>query len=334
MEGGKANDLAARVINFVRRRTSPEFRYKVKRALRRVDNPEVRNARRLVKRMRTDPADVLYLGDSLASAVGLDDTDPRPLHQMVADELAGTATVYTVADGGYGPELYESFLRLVEATSARPLILHDIGPRILHPLIAHPTYGKQAAIPVIHRLDPNGATWRMRASIPRATSEDFERYYALPHPTILGDNLTVGDYVKPLKNGAGDPEERLRILYAYHHGAKLEPTTPSLQAYVILGHRIRTMGCPTVTFRGPVSIPTGIELFGPEFEGLMDKNWKVMEDLYREALGRDATILESGTIFPPEDFIDVTDGTEHLNDRGRQRLTKMIAEAIRQELGR
>ena len=327
------NNLAAHLINFIRRRTSAKLRYRVKRGLNRIDNPEVRNARRLVKVMRSNPPDVLYLGESLANAVGLDDKDPRRLSQMVADELEGTATVFTVADGGYSPELFEAYLRLVEGTPARPLVLHTMGPRILHPLIAHPTYGKLQALPVIRSLDPGGSTWRMRASLPRATSEDFERYYALPHPTIMGDDLKVGDYVKPLKNGALEPKERLRILYAYHHGARLTPETPSLEAYTGLGRRLRSMGCKTVAWLAPIPIPIGIELFGPEFEQLTYENWDVMKAVYLEA-NPGATIIEAGDIFGLDQFIDVTDGTEHLNDVGRRKTAALLAAGIRQELGR
>jgi hypothetical protein len=317
----------------VRRTTTPKQRAAVRGLLIRVDNPEVRHARRLVKRLRAEPPDVLYLGDSTTLWVSGEDADQRRLGQMIRDELTDVADVEVIAGGGYGPELHEAYLRLVAASSARPLVLHSLCFRVLAPLIEHPAYGKRKELAAVRNLDPEGPLWRLRASVPKPGPEEFERFYRLPHRTLIGD-LTVGDYVQPLKNGSLGPEEFVRMLYAYHHGAELVPDSAGIRAVTELGGRLRELGCRTVAYQTPVPVRTGAELFGPRFEELIRRNWQVMDAAYRQGRGEEATILQTGSVFAPDEFIDPDDASEHLNERGRTRLAKMIAAEVVAELER
>jgi hypothetical protein len=317
----------------IRRATTPKQRAAVRGLLIRLDNPEVRHARRLIRRLRRNPPDVLYLGDSTTLWISGYDSDQRRLGQMIRDELAPLAEVDVIAGGGYGPELHEAYLRLVAGSPARPLVVHTLAFRVLHPLIEHPAYGKRKELAAVRAIDPSTPWWRVRASLQKPGPDEFERYYRLRHKTMLGD-LAVGDYVLPLKNGSLGPEEHLRMLYAYHHGAALTPESRGIDAVTQLGRRLRELGCRAVAYQTPVPVQTGVEIFGPEFEQLIASNWGVMEAAYREGFGPDATILQTGSIFSPEEFIDPADGSEHLNERGRRRLAATVVDAVRAELER
>ena len=315
----------------LRRSVPPRVRVGIRRQLTRLDNPELRNARKLLKRMRTNPPAVLYLGDSTSLFVDPEDADQRRLWHMICDGLA-PRDVHVIAGGGYGPELHAAYLRLLEGTPARPLVLHSLCFRVLEPLIEHPAYGKRKELAAIQRIDPATPSWRIRAMIPRPTQEEFERFYELPHHTLLGE-LKVGDYVRPLKNGGLAPDEHMRLIYGYHHGADLSRSR-GIEAVTRLGRCLRELGCRTVAYQTPVPLQTGVEIFGAAFEELVVENWRVMEAAYREGLGREAAVLQTGTIFAPEEFIDPADGTEHLNEEGRRRLAETIVDAVEAELER
>jgi hypothetical protein len=317
----------------LRRTVPPRLRVGVRRQLTRLDNPEVAHARRLVRRLRGNAPDVLYFGDSTSLFVDPNDADQRRLGHMIRDQLADVADVEVIAGGGYGPELHEAYLRLVQASPARPLVLHSLAFRVLYPLIQHPAYGKRKELATVRDLDPSAPWWRIRASLPKPGPEEFERFYRLPHKTLIGE-MPVGDYVKPLKANSLSPEEKVRLLYAYHHGSELSADSVGVEAVVELGRRLRALGCRTIAYQTPVPIETGIELFGPRFGELISSNWEVMEAAYREGIGRDATILQTGTMFSADEFIDPSDGTEHLNERGRLRLASTIVESVRAELER
>ena len=320
-----------RVSDALRRRISPRVRIAVRHALTRADNPEVRQARGLLKLLRGDPPRILHLGDSTAHEISPNDTDRRSLARMLADELAAVDGVHTIAGGGYGPALHEAYLGLVAAGDARPLIVHTLCFRMLYPLSEHPAYGKRAAMERIRELDPATPPWRVRASLRRPGADAFERYYRLPHETILG-RLTVGDYVRPLRSDSLNPEERLRLLYAYHHGALLSPDSPTLGEVTRLGERLRDLRCRTVAYITAPCVETGVELFGTRFADVVASNQALMEEAYRKGICRDATVLQTGRIFSAEEFVDPADGTEHLNQRGRTRHARIIAEAVVAEL--
>ena len=307
-------------------------RQRARRTVLRLDNRPVADARRLVRRLRRNPPDVLYLGDSQSIWVDPDDGDSRNLAQIISDELGAEVDVYTVAWAGYHNKLHEAYLRFVEATGARPLVLIDIGIRVTYRAwVEHPVHGHREAIAWLERADPTMPWWRIRAGFPRPGPEVWEDFYRWPHPTVLGD-LTIGDYVRPLKNGALSPEERWRLTLAYYHGGPLHPEDPGVRNAASVGRRLREVGCPVVAYHGAMPIERCVEILGPSMVDLVERNYEVLRGAYDEGYGPDATILQTGMAFSTDEFLE--DGSEHMNGRGRRRYGRILAEAIKAELDR
>jgi len=304
-----------------------------RRTVHRLDNRAVADARRMVRRLRQNPPDVLYVGDSQSIWVDPDDGDPRSVAQIIGDELGPDLDLHTMAYAGYHNQLHEAYLRFVEATDARPLVLIDMGIRVTYQIwIEHPVHGHQRALAWLEGIDPATPWWRIRAGFPRPGPEAWEQFYGTPHPTLLGD-LTVGEYVRPLKNGALSPEEHQRLMYAYYHGAPLRPDDIGIANTRNVGRRLRKLGCKAVAYHGPMPIERCVELFGPSIVAMIEGNFQLIRDAYREGLGDPgATVLHTGTEFGTDEFLD--DGSEHLNGRGRQRFGRIIADAIKAELER
>ena len=161
---------------------------------------------------------------------------------------------------------------------------------------------------------------------------EFEAYYDRPHVTLAGD-LTVGDYARPLKARSLPSEQALRLLYAFHHGARLEAGGPALDAVTRLGAAAKALGCPVVAYETPLSVETGERVLGPEFRAVVEHNFAVMRAAFAAGAGEQSEILKTGMSFAEAEFIDPTDGSEHLGEAGRRRLAALLADAVRAQYG-
>lgn len=305
-------------------------RLRVRRALERLDNPELRQARRLVRRLRRGDVDVVYISESTATFVGIDDGDPRHLGQMVIDELAPAHTAL-VAGPGYLSDLLASYVHLVGEAEQLPVVVHPLWVRgTFLPWVRNPIYERSRSGAAVRALDPHTPPWRIRGSFPRL--RDFTEHEQLPHPTLAGD-LKVCDYTGPLRARGAEalaPRDHARLLYAYHHAAT--PSPAGLASVRQLGAALAALGCRTVAYETPISVETGVDLLGEEFAPLHAANMRMVDEAYLDGLGRPGIILPTTASFSPDEFVDPWDGSEHLNGAGRARFAHLIADAVNQVL--
>jgi hypothetical protein len=267
----------------------------------------------------------------MLSFVGSQDVDRRRLDTMVRDGLGPDVSMYVVDGASFNPDLYDAYLRLLEATSHRPLIVVPLWVRgRTAALIEHPVHGHKKALQKIREVDPSKGSWRVHGAWPRPTQSDFDAFYKVPYSTLLGD-WTVSDYVRPIaefKRG-GDEASRIRMSFAYHHGGLLEVDDPGMEAVTRMGRTISELGCPAVVYQTPVPVESGVALFGPELADRTAASFAALNAAYRLGAGEDAEIVESGCCFTESDLIDPADTTEHFNEHGRLRLAEMIVDAIK-----
>ncbi len=300
---------------------------KVRRQVARVDNPEVRKARTLVRRARRSPGEIVALGDSMVSWIAPYDTDRRPFHQMLRESFGSDTPMHVVHGGSYNPPLYNQYLRLLEGHPPPSLVILPLTPRVRTlPWIEHPAHGHQQAIRFLSSLDAGTPPRRIRKGFGPVDAEEFARFYALRFPTWAGD-LTIGDYVHPLKQDRLDEEEAARLLYAYHHGGEIVPGEP-LDMVRELGARLRDLGVPVIVYQTPVPVEKGVELHGPAFRELAERNFTTLEDAFVSGYG-DIEILRTGLDVPTSHFIDWRDGSEHLNQHGRSTIATAVVDAAK-----
>lgn len=282
----------------------------------RVDHPQLRDARRLLG----SRADVVMLGESVLVWVGPHDKDRRTLPAMVADGLEPDASLVAVSGGGYHAELLAAYLELLGRLPHRPraVVLPLWVRGRLQPWMDHPRFGHHDALQRLRLLDPATAPWRVRGSLKRGG--DWAAFYRVPYETLLGPG-TVGDYAVPLKDGSVTGDERMRLLYAYHHGGVVEPS-----AFTTLGAAARALEVPVVVYQAPVSVVTGERVL-PGLAQRVADNFAAADAAFRAAL--DVPVLQTGTAFGEEAFIDPTDGSEHLNEKGRRELADLLVAEVR-----
>lgn len=294
----------------------------------RLDHPQLRDVRRL----RQGTPDVLYVGESVLTFVGPHDKDQRTLPTMLADELGLGPKLLALHGGGYHADLLAAYLEVAATLSHRPKVLVLplwVRGRFL-PWIEHPRFGHVDVLRRLAELRPSDSG--PRGSLRRASPAEFEAYYDRPHVTLAGD-LTVGDYARPLKARSLPSEQALRLLYAFHHGARLEAGGPALDAVTRLGAAAKALGCPVVAYETPLSVETGERVLGPEFRAVVEHNFAVMRAAFVAGAGEQSEILKTGMSFAEAEFIDPTDGSEHLGEGGRRRLAALLADAVRAQYG-
>ena len=303
-----------------------QIAHKVRTQIGRVDNAEVRKARKMARLTRRGALDVAYLGDSTAIWVAPDDEDRRPLHQMIRDELELGSRMHAIYGGSYNPPLFSGVLRQIEARGGRPVILVPLCVRMsTEPWVKHPVHGHQAAATFLASLAPGTPAHRIRMGLPKPTPADWDRFHAIPHPTWAGESLVVGDYVSRLRGMAELDENWVRLLYAYHHGGVIQEGP--LNVVTRMGEQLRELGLPTVAYQTPVPVEKGSEYYGPGFRELAEQNFERLNAAFHAGYGP-IDILETGTIFETREFIDYRDGSEHLNEHGRHRLAAAISAEI------
>jgi hypothetical protein len=320
-----------RLLMWLRVRLGPSYR----RWRKRLDNPEVRAARLVIDRLRTDPPDVVFFGSSETMFVSPKDSDLRTLPQMIDDELGPDASLYCVQGAGYHPKMFHAFIDLMAAQPPRPLILVTLGIRLgFPPWHSHPVHSYPQSLPALRRVDPTRPTSRIRAAVRQPKGRRLERQLAehdkRPYPTWVGD-LTVGDYRRPLKNPTANglsPEEAKRLIYAYHHGGELTPDDPWLECITSLGRALREHGFPAIAYDVPIPVEEGTKLFGPVFVEQSLRSFKAMNDAFIAGYGPTEIVEIGTTLLGTSGFINPDDGIEHFTEEGRSKIAARLAPAI------
>jgi hypothetical protein len=306
------------------------WKWRLKRAWHRLDNPELRQARFLLRALREGDVDVVYISESTATFVGIDDGDSRHLGQIVRDLLQPRRT-HLVAGPGYLADMIGSYVHLLAAAPRLPLVVHPLWVRgTFRPWAENPSYERKAPGAAVRALDPGTPARRVHGSFPRM--RDFSHHEAIPYPTLADETGKVGDYVGRLRSGGLSGHERAELLFAYHHSGR--PSPNGLDSVTHLGRALGEVGCRTVAYETPVNVQTTLDLLGERWRDHHTDNVRALNDAYLAGLGRPGRILPTAWEFTPDEYVDPFDGVEHLNGQGRQRMARLVADAVTEELER
>lgn len=287
----------------------------------RVDGLEFRTARALLRCAEDGPIDILYLGDSMNYAFGVEG-GATTLGEMLAEEFGEHVNIFTIAGGGYHPGLWHAYLSLLSPAQSPRLVIHALGTRIpMRPWAEHPLYHYRQQIEVLRSVAAGAPRRRLHGGFPPPARADIRAYQELRYETLLG-NHTLREYQRLCSSG--EERERVRSLYAFHHTGLLTDDAPGFPALRDFGAELAARDCHVLAFHAPVCMPRGRELLGPEFETIVRHNTAALERTYRTHLGDDAVVLPLTEAFAPSEFVDPDDASEHLNGHGRRRLAKLL----------
>jgi hypothetical protein len=236
----------------------------------------------------------------------------------------------TLKGGGYNPELYGEFVRILGTLPQRPhavVMSLCIRASVTQHVTRHPMYGYAGSIERLRRVSGALPPRRLRSRSPRPSADAFAAFEALEAHTRWGGVKTLGESRDLLRNPPTALEETdsLRLLFDYYHGEAVSPDSPFLAHWTRLGERLTEYGVPVIAYRNPVPVEEGEALFPGEFAAHVEQNFTRIEDAFLARAGSNVTVIDTG-VFPTEEFLDPADATEHLNERGRQHLTQLIAD--------
>lgn len=312
-------------------RTLQAVRPTVKRLRDRFDDPEVRNGRRLVRALRDGPPDVVVFGDSTWLFVAPYDDDQRRLSELVEERLPPGMTMASFIGAGYNSLLMRSFVHLLREHDAHPVVVIPLTARLLASAWRqHPKYNYERPSRILSGVDDTTILRRIRARGTPVTNEEFAAYAARPIETWAG-SMTIGELRSWIldSDGPGPAEEEARrMLYAYHYGEEVRASDKTVGEFEALGRALGELGVDVVAYETGVPIDEGVALWGEQFRERTATTFGLLRDALRQGMGTPVSIIESGTIFKPGEFIDLADGSEHLNQLGRQRYADLIAGRI------
>lgn len=311
------------------------LRRRVRVLRKRLDNLEVRRARIMMGLLRDSPVDVLAIGDSMWAFTAPYDEDQRHLGTMIAHALGPETVMHGVVGAGYNARLIDAYLGLAQRGGFRPVVIVPLTTRLVTVAWSeHPNYAYRAAVRAISRMPGDIPLRRIRKAVRASSPADFEAYDRL-EITAFGETAPIGDFRRRLKQPERfglDREGREKLLYAFHHGERVGPDAPALDAVRQLGRRIASMGSPVVAYETAVPVMRGEELHGPVFRTQTLENQRCVRDAFQEGFGDSVEILRTGSIFSSSEFIDPEDASEHLNAAGRLRLTELLVNAVQRAL--
>lgn len=301
------------------------------RALRaRYDDPEFRQARLLLKRVRSAPPAVLHFGASESIFISPEDEDLRALPGMVRHGLPDPSGYHPVIGAGYPPRLVETYLRLAQPFLAQPpIVLVTIPVRIGYAQwYEHPRYGYGRSLQRVKRLSSKVPPPLVRRRPVRISAEEMAEYDAKPLPSFLG-NHPRSYYRERLRRPDAfglDADDTDRLRYAFYWGGVDDVIDVFLEEVRSLGQYMSDMGIKVVPYHVPIPFEQGRRIWSgfPEF---VTPNVQSIEDAFRKGYG-DVQFGSAGLSMSEECFIDPGDASEHIRDRGRRILAHEILEMV------
>jgi hypothetical protein len=255
---------------------------------------------------------------------------------MIAHDLGSEISMHAVVGAGYNANLIDAYLGLAQRGGFRPkVIIVPLTWRLVTVAWGeHPNYTYREAAKAINRMPGDIPLWRIRKAVRAASAADFDAYDKI-EITVFGETAPIGDFRRRIKQPERygiDRAGREKLAYAFHHGEQVGPDAPRLEAVRQLGRRIASMGSRVVTYETGILLDRGEELHGPVFRTQTLQNHASVREAFQEGFGASVEILQTGAVFPNEEFIDPEDGVEHYNAAGRLRLNELIVDAVKRAL--
>jgi hypothetical protein len=274
-------------------------------------------------------ASVVLFGDSVSVRVAREDSDRRTLQKMVEQELYQKAIPANYFSGkGFHLRLFMHLISAMRVRDKKPdLVVVPINLRCFSPQwMYHPhwqfekdirKFCKKFKVPYI----------KTNVKLP----ESSEEYWKMPISCYKSDHSTVGDFMKIIKNKDGLDENgilfRRRQLFIFHYLYKLSSENDSLCSMKTL---IKESGLNMLLYFTPLNYAGGEELLGRAFIDHVEENKKIVMDALHQArdMKKNITVRDYAGLLDSGFFFSRYDTAEHLNDKGRKRLSKLLAEDI------
>jgi hypothetical protein len=275
-------------------------------------------------------ASVIYFGDSVSLRVSRDDRDTRSLAEMVTARLSKKMQVVSIYGSSYDIRVFDAFVRALVEMKHRPRV-------IILPLNLR-TFSPQWRLNPALQFDEQmrtvedfaaGSVRSVRSAdkVPRS----FEEFEATPVEYPNTSMTRIGQYYDLVRMRARTTEEReyrWRHLFVFHYMHPLHSDHPMLLLVKETLEQIERIGAFAIVYTVPVNYQAARKLIGDDFLRSIRQQVDLLHSLVTEMEHRGkARFLDLATMFGPDSFFHEHYTTEHLNERGRQMLADLLAQA-------
>lgn len=291
---------------------------------------------RLVNSFATggSPPEVLYLGDSVAERVSRSDRDTRTLGEMVSWCVDSRCSVACISRSGYHMGVFRGVARALAAMPTRPkVMILPVNMRSFSPQWdRRPMWQFGEEISALERY----ATYPQEA-IPRIIEQDetdaeLARYDQLAVQYPMTEFGTIGEFREAIAWRPSTTEQRqfrLRQIFMFHYMHPLVANHRRLEALKDVLSAMRAMGVAGVVYITPVNYQAGTRHVGTGFQRQLRSNVEIVREVMApfERSGC-LQMLDWSTVVESRGFFHENEPTEHLNEVGRLRLARAIADAV------
>lgn len=275
---------------------------------------------------------LLVLGDSVHYRVSKDDTDRRPLSQMLSDRMQESGLdVLCLNYSAYHPRVYAALLGALSRMPNRPAkVVLPINLRCFSPqwyLQTDHLFAEEICI-----LDAY-STGQVIPEVTRQSNPDAAETFDATTVCYPDSPLsTIGQFRLIAKaESRSDYQEawKARQIAIFHYLHPLVPDHPQLLGAVEMIQRAARMGIKPVVYLTPINHRHGVRAVGERFEQLVSENVStVRQALQESAESAGGVFLDWSRAFEDDLFFHPGERTEHLNQAGRLRLAELVQAAV------
>jgi hypothetical protein len=257
---------------------------------------------------------------------------------MVQSNLAGEFELACITHSAYHMKIYYSMLATLQKMDRRPgLVVLPVNLRSFSPQWDfEPSWQFEEEIRALRNfagipqeqesslgISPNGS----------GTGEQYERFDALAVDYPFSPFKRIGEFrllisAKPATKMQAD--FRMQQIFVFHYLHPLLPDHPKVTFLKRIIALLKDMDIALLAYVTPVNYQGGERYLGEQFTTLLRANVQTIRGCFLpHPDAKNLCFLDLSELLTSDYFFHLDEPSEHLNERGRARLSQTIAENVR-----
>jgi len=277
---------------------------------------------------------VVLFGDSVSKRIAREDRDKRTLQIIMEQELSIRKISANYFSGkGFHLRLFMHFISAMRKNDKKPdLVVIPVNLRCFSPQwMYHPRWQFEKDLRIFCKK------FMIPYSRPIIKFPDTsDEYRKMPISCHGSNHSTIGDFMKIIKKKEGLDENetlfRKQQLFIFHYLYKLSSDNDRLCSLDML---IKENNFNLLLYFTPLNYSGGEALLGDAFSASVEENKKfIMQTIARDQAVKNVVTKDYSKLFDAAYFFSEHDPTEHLNEAGRKKLSKLLTEEIEMIIGK
>lgn len=278
--------------------------------------------------------EILYLGDSVLGRISREDVDKRTLDQMVAGHLTGKKHLLCISRPAYHLKIYYYLLKVFKRTRQKPKqVILPINMRNFSPQWdLNPAWQFDEEINAAKNyLKTPGRNFLLFKYSPGAyVLSEAEKMKEVTYPfTSLNRIGQFNDLINSKPTTDSEKLYRKTQIFIYHYLHPLTPTHPKVLCLIKILEMLRELKISVLIYITPINYQGGERLVGNGFVNLIRANVDMLRHSIASFLNnQDIRFMDLEEALTSDYFFNSDEASEHLNQHGREKLAKTIANEI------